>query len=223
VDINNVAVILFVAFSVLVLQNAGMSMIAVAVGLSMFMQRTGTGLHRPPTALNLDGPRSDGPLVALSKPPIPGGWSALVQLSRPRKVFMPTGSKAWLLLGIGFFSLFEVGPILSFLRRASWSDVRALVHNSGDSLNGIVWLAFCAYFCVLTIRAWLVNREVLRDGELTTGLLTHYDESRAGIYVRYQFWTDSGQRFERRGRVFTKKELAVATAPLKVFYLPQDP
>jgi hypothetical protein len=157
---------------------------------------------------------------------MPNDWRALVLLSRPREVFMSSAAKGELVLTVALFS-FGLGVVfLSFIHNASWSEFRTLVHNPQNGLLGLLWLTAWVYFSISSIREWFVAWAVLRDGELTTGVLTDWHEGRSGTSISYQFWTDSGQRFERHGKVFSNEELTVPTIqrePLKVFYIPEDP
>src|SRR5712675_407438 len=218
-DTNLVALILFLAFSVFVIRSVLLSMIATAQAWSMFTQKAEIGLHKPSVALNLETKKSKSIPVPLSRPAMPSDWRAIALLSRPRNVFMSSGAKTELVLTVSIFAL----GLAAVFPHASRNEFLTLVHNPKDGVFGLLWLTFWVYFGISGILEYFIGREILRDGELTTGVLTDWREGRGGISVSYQFWTDSGQRFERHGRVHSKEELSNEKDPLKVFYLPQDP
>jgi len=218
-DLNVVALLLFLAFSVFVIRSVLFSMIAVAQVWSMFSQKAGIGLHRPPVALNLETRKSDSAAVSLSKPEMPSDWRPIASLSRPRDVFMSSGAEGQLILTVAIFAF----GIWAVFPHTSREEFLALVRNPQQGLFGLLWLTFWVYFAISGIRESFAGREILRDGELATGVLTDWREGRGGISISYQFWTDSGQRFERHGKVYSKEELRIEKDPLKVFYLPQDP
>jgi hypothetical protein len=216
---NLVALVGFLFFSVFVIHSVLLSMIAIAQAWSMFTQNAEIGLHRPPTALNLETRKSNSAPVPMSRPAMPSDWRALGLLSRPRDVFMSSGAKGGLILTVFIFA-FGLWALFTY---ASRNEFLTLIHHPKNGLLGLLWLTFWVYFGITGIREYFVGREILRDGELTTGVLTDWRERRGGISVSFQFWTDSGQRFERHGKVHSKDELSNKTDPLKVFYLPQDP
>jgi hypothetical protein len=69
------------------------------------------------------------------------------------------------------------------------------------------------YFGAIGMRDWFAAWEILRYGELTTGVLTDSREGRSGASISYQYWTDAGQRFERHGKLISKEELPPKKIP----------
>ncbi len=218
VDKDLIAIALFLIFSVLVIHSVLFAGIALVQAWSVFSQKTKIGLHKPLTALNLEPQKSMSTALPISKPSIPNEWQALASLSRPRRVFMSSAAKGELALSAAIF--LGVG---GFFLDSFWNQFATMREHPQTGWFGLLWLALWIYFGIGSIRQWFFSWEILKDGELTTGVLTDWREGRGGLSVTYQFWTDSGRRFERQGKVLNKEELADEKAPLKVFYLPQDP
>jgi hypothetical protein len=176
------------------------------------------GLHTPITALNLETNKLDSTEIPMSKPAIPGEWRSLNLLPRPRKILISNAAKGEMAMSAAVF--LGVG---GFFLNSYWHQFPTLVQRPKDALFVLLWSGLLVYFEVTAIREWFIARDILRDGDLAAGVLTDWREGRGGVSVSYQFWTDSGQRFERHGKVVSKQELANEREPLKVFYLPQDP
>ena len=98
----------------------------------------------------------------------------------------------------------------------------------------ITYVAVIGGLIAYAVRRTSFEEQILRDGVLTPGVLTGwYDKStytRAGyhsyIRIRYQFWTESGQKFEGSGTLTSGTSVdsvSINQEPLKVFYLPQNP
>jgi hypothetical protein len=149
----------------------------------------------------------------MSRLAMPSDWRGIALLSRPREVFMSSRAKGELILSVFIFAL----GLWAVFPYGSRNEFLTLVHHPRDGLFGLLWLTFWIYFGIAGIREYFVGREILRDGELTTGVLTDWRESCHRISVSYQFWTDSGQRFQRHGKVHSKDELSNKEAALKVF------
>jgi hypothetical protein len=218
-DKTLVSLVLFLAFSVFALRSFLLSMITLAQFWSIFTQNAEAGLHKPPIALNLEEKKSGSTPVPLSRPALPGDWRITALLRRPRDVFMSSKTKSDLFLSVSIFAL-GLGAVFPHVAQ---NEFQRLVHDPKNDLFALLWLTFWVYFGIGGIRGYFVGREILRNGELTTGVVTDWREGRGGISVSYQFWTDSGQRFEHHGKVYSKVELSNEKDPLKVFYLPQDP
>jgi hypothetical protein len=186
----------------------------------------------------------------LSKPAMPDDWKLLAATPSPRKLGTATASAADKVLS-------QSSPIRRAIRLtwaeqvliatlvcglvayvvARWQSIEDLVQHGKLTLSSLVSPAII--FCIVVYVAFAVQRiradePVLRDGVLTTGVLTGwYDKShysRAGfqsyIRIRYQFWTESGQKFEGSGTLTSENSIATLSIdqePLKVFYLPQNP
>jgi hypothetical protein len=217
-DKDMLGIAAFLVFSLLVIHNLIFALIAVAMACFAFAQRARIGLHKPAIALNLEAREPKKALIPISKPPTPKEWKTLASLSRPRVVVISARAKGEVILSAVVF--LGVG---AFVLSSYWNRFETLAEHPQGSIFGLVWLGLFVYLGAIGVRDWFAAWEVLRDGELTTGILTDWREGRGGASISYQYWTDSGQRFERHGKLVSKEELATKEDPLKVFYLPQEP
>jgi hypothetical protein len=216
-DIDLIGIALFLIFSAAVVHSLLFALVALAEAWAMFSVNKKIGLHRPPTALNL-GTQITGAVVPISQPSMPDNWKDLASVPRPRRVIMSAPIKADLALSVAVF--LGVG---AFFADLFWKQFAVPRKHPFVFWLGGLWLALWVYFGTRCVRHWFSCWEILRDGELTTGVLTDWREGRSGPSISYRYWTNSGKSFECSGRVVSKKELADQEAPLKVFYLPQDP
>jgi hypothetical protein len=115
-----------------------------------------------------------------------------------------------------------------------WNEIASFRSVTHIPVTSVAYAAVFGGLIVYSVRRTSFEKEVLRDGVLTTGVLAGwYDKSsytRTGyqkyIRIRYYFWTESGQKFEGSGTLiggFSADDLSINQEPLKVFYLPQDP
>jgi hypothetical protein len=168
----------------------------------------------PMNALDLEGdkpPRKDAPL---SRPAMPESWRNLVQTARPRDVYLSPEAKTRTVIGVALLLAFAgVGVGISL--------------NTPSSAVVVMGMLMTALFLYLAVAAVLTARnqlELVREGELTPGVLTDYREGRRGtVFLSYQFWTDSGEIFKGSGTLVPGKDPAIGKQPLQVFYLPHDP
>jgi hypothetical protein len=195
-----------------------LAFIVVVLAVTVLAQKAGIGLHRPMITSNMEPLRPRQALVPISRPAMPNEWKVLASLPRPRAVYMTIGSTLEMIFSTSLF----VG-LVAFATYSYWHEFKDLTKHIQNSIFVLLWFAFLIYLVIVEAREWSRAREILRDGVLTTGILTDWNEGRHGPSITYQFWTSSGQRFENRGTVKSKEELAVKEAPLKIFYLPQNP
>lgn len=101
------------------------------------------------------------------------------------------------------------------------------------SFSSLIYPAVILGLIVYAVRQTRSDQRIVRDGVLTPGVLTGwFDNSsytgvrRTNIRIRYQFWTESGQKFEGSGTLMSGisfDSLTFNQEPLKVFYLPENP
>ena len=210
---------------------------------SVYTQKSHRWLHKPITALDLEQQspqshpvttpsfpmRTEGPVeitepkivkdtVPLSKPAMPDSWRQLAMVPRPR-VLSTQASNREAVMVIGIF--IAIGLVFA---RELWNEFTAVPQHPSQGFFELLLPAFFVYFAIDFTREARQEREVFREGELTTGVITNWtDENRGGTSVTYQFWTGAGQRFEGYGTLVAKEDLNIQQEPLKVFYLPQNP
>lgn len=145
------------------------------------------------------------------RPETPRIWKALVSTSRPREVYLPSGAKFSLLLGVLCVCLVGTGLL--------W----AVITHRGAFAHGVDWrrgwapslnLLGIALGSLFMIWREAVARKLLRDGEVTVG----YWNERA-----YEFWTQSGQRFKHASSVVPSSDAVTGIGLVPVFYFPHDP
>lgn len=124
------------------------------------------------------------------------------------------------------------GPIAYFVSRRK--QIENFVQNGKISLASLIYPAVILGVILYAVQRSRSDERILRDGVLTPGVLTGwYDKSsytrtgyHANIRIRYQFWTESGQKFEGSGTLISGTSLdslSINQEPFKVFYLPQNP
>ena len=121
--------------------------------------------------------------------------------------------KVWILLGAGADLAF-IGFVIGIFREKP-------AITSGHWFL-LCWLVFFAFAGVASVRGFFADREVLREGEVTAGVLTDWARVRYGVSIRYQFRTTSGQRFEGSGKVNSEQDLT-ENGIFPVFYLSHGP
>ena len=187
----------------------------------------------------------DNPAALPSKPTMPDSWKKLSagpsqtqsepiaaasanDSSDRSPVYLPSGLSRANLVVLGLVA----GLIAYVVLR--WSEIENFILHGRFSISNL--LVPGVILCVIVLAVWKSRRDdqILRDGVLTPGILIGwYDKSsysKSGyhsyIRIRYQFWTDSGQKFEGSGTLSGEpsiESLSIQQEPLKVFYLPQNP
>lgn len=115
-----------------------------------------------------------------------------------------------------------------------WNQIASFRGVAHIPVTPIAYVAAFGGLILYGVRRSSFEKEVLRDGVLTAGVLAGwYDKSsytRSGyqedIRIRYYFWTESGQKFEGNGTLIAGHSadfLSIDQEPLKVDHLPQDP
>lgn len=169
--------------------------------------------------------------TSLSKPPMPDNWKRLstspsYASTAPSRGLStrPTAGFTWAALACGL--------VVYFISR--WHRRENFVQRGKIMFEPLIYVAVILGIIVYAVWRSRGDEQILRDGVLTPGVLTGwYDKSsysRTGyhsyIRIRYQFWTESGQKFEGSGILTSSTSvdgLSINQEPLKVFYLPQNP
>jgi hypothetical protein len=218
-SITNSWVLLFVAvWGLLVFQSGGPLLVVVigiflAVAWTIFTQ---PGLERSLRSHSDGAPRVS---VPLSKPAMPDEWQFVSKLPRPRNVYLPPTAKLWIFLECAIF--FAVGGVLL------WYEVKTFIVESSfrweQPLIAIWFVLWIRLFGLARLRDLKSVREMLRDGELTPGLVTTWQRTRFGTHLTYQFWNDAGQKLEASARLHAYARQIKITDPLQVYYLSDEP
>lgn len=172
-------------------------------------------------SLTLNAPRVLVP-VFMSKPELPAMWEALARVPRPRDVHSPPAARISVVL-------MDVGCVAAavFGIYTLWKNPAAQGHSLQrlvrDNWFVLLWVASLISIATANVRRFLMDREVLRDGQLAPGVLTDWSKGRYGISIRYQFWTSSGQRFEGSGKLTSRWDLKATDGVFPVFYLSHQP
>ena len=195
---------------------------------SIFAESVAGNLHSHLTTLNLGGqhertekPKSEYVPTAPAPPRVPAEWQPLLELPRPRDVYMTiraklatVGGMAALIASVGF-----AGYVSWRHHRGAW--LRWIQH--ADWVTGL-FLAAWVYYGIHAVRYELPARALLRDGEVTIGIITQLKSSGHGSgTVAYRFWTRTGQRFEHRRSFVSGGSVFAQGGLVPVFYLPEDP
>jgi rubredoxin len=193
-----------------------------ALGFAWFFFERAKGSKKDerPISLGLEPPpakvRPDPWSAPLSPPKVPDRWRTLVDSRPPRDVYVP--NKLWIGFLVESFTVLSVlygyyaaanrhhAPILRFL--SSHQDPFAVVTSIAYLVS---W--------VNRLKSMLTTRDIMRDGEVTIAYTTERHWNRA----TYQFWTKSGERFERKTSVLKRPDLPTDTSLVPVFYMPEDP
>lgn len=175
-------------------------------------------------SLSLNAPKVHVP-VTMSKPEMPADWEPMARVPRPRAVYSPPTAKIWsVLTAVGFAAAvgFAISPF--------WRDAAATLRSRSlprllwDNSFFLLWLVGFISIGVASVRRFLTEREALREGELASGVLTDWSQGRHGsVSIQYQFWTSSGQRFEGRGKLNSRRDLKEGDGVFPVFYLAHQP
>jgi hypothetical protein len=76
---------------------------------------------------------------------------------------------------------------------------------------------------IASTRRGLLARSLLRDGEVTTGIIIDRHSGHNRIRLDCQYGTRMGQKFENRGEVVSERKLYQEKGLVPVFYRPEDP
>jgi hypothetical protein len=187
------------------------------------------------------------PITPLSRPKMPDSWKERASVRRRQESAATSisdgynspyrGSGRRRASGLTWPEKLLIATLLSslivyfFLHWKQFKNFVAHGQISAPLMYTLVIVGFITY----AVRRTRFDKEVLQDGVLTPGILTGwYDKSgysRTGSYrkfvrIRYQFWTESGQKFEGSGTLnpwSSLDSLSLNQEPLKVYYLPSDP
>lgn len=174
-------------------------------------------------SLSLNAPKVHVP-VSMSKPELPAEWERIARVPRPRDVYSPPTAKVWSVLGAAWCVVGAVFAIYTLWKNSAVTvQGRSLPRLVWDNWFLLLWIAGLISIGAVSVRRFLIEREVLRDGELAPGVLTDWSKVRYGISIRYQFWTSSGQRFEGSGNVNSRRDLTASDGIFPVFYLSHQP
>lgn len=156
-------------------------------------------------------------LTPLRPPKVPEKWRALMQSRPPRDVYLP--AKTWtnfLVEGITLLSTLYIYASKAHKHRLT---LIGFISTFVDPANIGLVLIYVATW-VVRLKKLLTTREILRDGLVTMAYTTDRSWNRAA----YQFWTETGQIFERRTSVVQRKEFrAGGFSIVPVFYMAADP
>lgn len=207
--------IFLLPFAVVTIRSGAVFSAIVAIFVVLAMGFSSTAKMRQSLSLGSDAPRTHVPSPSFAKPRLPTEWESIARLPRPRDVHVPSATKVWTLIAA---TAYVAG--FGFAIHSLWKNSAV----SYDNLFLLLWLVFYVSIGTASVRTFFADREVLREGELTPGILTDWTQGRHGISIRYQFWTPSGQRFESSGKVNSRRDLMRASdGILPVLYLNHQP
>lgn len=212
----------------------------------IYFQDTGDWIETPATDLNLVGSRPAPESPILSRPTIPDSWKRLASVPGPRELesasglsdSSPTQSMSMPhAQGLTWAEQILVAALIcgSILYLAlHWGQIKDFVRHGNVSIAPFITPTVIICIIAYAVRRTRADDRIVRDGVLTAGVITGwYDKTNFTRYgsqpytrIRYQFWTESGQKFEGSGTLnsgFSTASLSIQQEPLKVFYLPQDP
>jgi hypothetical protein len=202
----------------------------------IYFQDTGDWIVTPATDLNLVESRPVPESPILSKPPMPDSWKRFASTPRELEssILGPSSLRA---PGLTWAEQLLITALIcgtAIYAASRWRQIEDLVLHGNVSLAPFISPTVILCILVYAIRRTHADERILRDGALTVGVITDcYDKSTLSRFgsqhyprIRYQFWTESGQKFEGSGTLtsgFPSPSLSIQQEPLKVFYLPQDP
>ncbi len=196
--------------------------IAAALGLAWFFLARAKRGKSPGEIETLDLgiergiPRLGSPNVPLSPPKVPERWRALVDSRPPREVYLPP--KVWKSFFVETFSVaFVVYGYYSAANRRHLSPLQFFYSRPDVGSLALVVPYFASVGARL--KSFLTTRDMMREGEVAIAYTTNLSGRRA----TYQFWTKTGEIFERRTRVIKRPDVSADAGLVPVFYMPQDP
>ena len=154
-------------------------------------------------------------------PPTPREWKSLLSMGKPREVYWPKEARQTLFWEAALNVTFLIFLVFIAHRRG-WAFVRQHTFDPGE-LAILIPVVLWIYLLPGRLRQELKARALLRDGEVTIGFLTTWVSRDRPYRVSYQFWTQTGERFERDGILLGSYEASDGNDRIPVFYLPQDP
>lgn len=193
---------------------------------SILSEKARYGLHKPITALNLDTTKGNTSALGTtnfvpSPPEIPKEWEELISSPRPREVYLPLFARLELLFEAIFFLCGGAFALWAIFGQRDLPG--ALIKRLGSELFLLAWLTLWIVAGVSRLREEFRGSELLRDGEVTVGLITDWDSRRGETTVEYRFWTRSGQTFERHGKMVSRGKQYLEKCLVPVFYTPEEP
>jgi hypothetical protein len=191
----------------------------VALGVVCFGMGRATKVIAPDETLSLNletHPRRAMPANIPMRPPkVPEKWRALVDSRPPRDVYLPPAF--W--KSFASETIVVVGTVLAYQARAAKHHVPFSKSPSfDDPASLIIILSYTATWAV-RVHKLLTTRQVVRDGEVSVA----YTTARSWNRATYQFWTQTGESFERRTSLVTRPDTPLTMQIVPVFYLPDNP
>jgi hypothetical protein len=180
--------------------------------------------HEPIAVLDLGRGHKLETLVsspAIRPPEVPKEWKSLISLPRPREVYRPFWDTIRVFAGAAI-ALVSITLAVSAIRRHPTPLAKWVYSYFGS----FAIAAFAVAALPLMIRGLLrelSNQSLLRDGEVTMGVITDWASGIEGKTAVYQFWTLTGERFQHEAPLYSDKEPYTDAGVVPVFYLPQDP
>lgn len=210
---------------------------------SICFQNARDSFKTPATTLNLGESAQVSDDTPLSRPPMPDSWKRLASMLPPRELESASGSYRHDVStqnsltrrarGLTWAEQLLIAALICGLIvyvASHWRRIENAVRRGEISPTGFIYGVFILLVIGYGIRRVRYDDQILRDGVMTPGVLTDWYEqsthSGHSVRIRYQFWTDSGQKFEGSGTLtpgFSEPSLSIAQEPLKVFYLPGSP
>jgi DNA-directed RNA polymerase subunit RPC12/RpoP len=178
--------------------------------------------QRPEEPLPLDlgranpSGRPEPAATPLQPPKVPEKWRALLASRPPREVYLPF--KVWKnFVFEGVTVLFTLGLFSSRAAKHP-PTLRGFLAVFLDPAGLGALLVYGANWAV-RLKKIFTTRAIVRDGEVTMAYTTDRSSNRA----KYQFWSQTGQIFERRTALVKRNEFLSDLAVVPVFYLAADP
>ncbi|HEY6465487.1 MAG TPA: zinc ribbon domain-containing protein [Candidatus Acidoferrales bacterium] len=201
----------------------GLFVALVVAGLIVFgVDRLG-GNKRPNEPLQLDLGAGDSSIrpqalpTPMRPPKVPEKWRALMESRPPRDVYLP--SKIWTNFLVEGVTLLFAWYVFASKAAKHHLTLIGFISTFVDPATTGTSLVYVATW-IVRLKKLLTTREILRDGEVTMA----YTVDRSWNRATYQFWTQTGQIFERRTSVVQRKEFRAGEfATVPVFYVAADP
>jgi len=195
-----------------------------AVGITwMFMTSASQRRSRPITALEIQSRRKleeAAPLPPPRPPETPKEWKPLVSLLRPRDVYIPFW-KAVKIWGEGAFLVVALGFASSSMY-AHPLEPRLWAFSRLDYVTAVGFVVALPFWLRNRFRE-ISSRSLLRDGEVTIGVIADWISRGEGKTAVYQFWTRTGERFQHERAVVSDEKTYSEVGYVPVFYSPEDP
>jgi len=196
----------------------------VVLGVSWVVNVARERRHQPITALEIGSRKKSETTVSLPppRPPeVPREWKPLISLPRPREVYIPLGKALWL-SAEAVFIVVMIGRFVSSVHRHPMPLGQWITHRWGE-VPFVVVALIALPILLRHIAQEFENWSLLRDGEVTIGVIADWISMGEGKVAVYRFWTQSGQRFEHEKRVYSDESAFKDIGLVPVFYLAQEP